>query len=221
MKIGRIIDLSHRLYPGKEEYKLEIKTSFVDELLPGYVRPKDAWYIMQEVNMWTHAGTHLESPMHYIKDGKDVSEIPLKQLIGEAVILDFTDKKPGEAIGLEEIIEKGKNIREGDMVLIKTGLDKYFRTEKSHERPYLTTDAVKFLVQKKISCLGTDASGFEVRGIKSQPNHEALFKAGIPVIEWLTNLSAISSERVTLFVLPWNVKGLESSPVRVIAIEEG
>ena len=180
---GRIIDLSHEIIPGKEEYKLEISTHFVDELLSDYKgkRNPDDWYIMQEITMWDHVGTHIESPYHYLKDGPDISRLPIDKLIGEAVILDFRHKGFVEPIELEEMIRVGNDvIREGDILFLKTGLSKYYRTEHSHDRPYLTNDAVKWLVKRKISCLGVDCSGIEDRRLKEQPNHRTLFEAGFP-----------------------------------------
>ena len=224
MKLGRIVDLSHDLHPGKEEYKLEVRTYFVDELLPDYKgkrKPGD-WYIMQEITMWDHVGTHIESPFHYLKDGPDISQLPLETLIGEAVVLDFRHKGFGEAIELEEIKKAGEDrIHKGDIVFLKTGLSKYYGTEHSHDRPYLANDAVVWLVEKSIRCLGVDCSGIENRNLKEQPNHRTLFEAGIPLIEHLNNLKALTQERVTVFILPYKIKGVASFPVRVIAIEEG
>ena len=44
---GRIVDLSHRLIPGKEEYGLELQTHFTDELYPQHERGPEVWYILQ------------------------------------------------------------------------------------------------------------------------------------------------------------------------------
>ena len=216
----RIVDLSHTLLPGREEYRLEVKNKFVDEFLPEYHRSKEDWYIMSEVIMWSHVGTHLEAPFHHLKEGKDVSEIPLSRLIGEATVLDFSHKKTNEPIKREELEEVGKDVKEKDIVIIKTGLDRFYRTPKAHDRPYLSLEAVKWLVEKKIACLATDASGFEIRGVNDQPNHRLLFQNDIPVIEHLTNLDKLTKKRFFLIALPWKVKGLDSSPVRVIGIEE-
>ena len=219
MKIGKIVDLSHKLYPGKEEYKLEMKTHFTDELYPQYKRRENEWYILQEVTLLTHVGTHIEMPYHHIKDGKDASEFPLEKLVGEAIIIDFVHKKKNESIGVDDLKRYDKKIRKGDIVIIKTGRSKFYRTKKAHERPYVTNEAVKWLVNKKIHCLGIDCSGIEMKGLDHQPNHTTLLENEIPLIEYLANLDALKKDRVLLFILPWKVEKLESSPVRVIAIE--
>ena len=220
MKIGRIVDLSHKLCPAKEEYKLEVKRYFVDELYPQYKRRPNDWYIMNEVTFLTHVGTHIEVPYHYLKEGKDMAEFPLEKLIGEGIVLDFTYKKPGQAIDVKDMKNHQEKIKEGDIVLIKTGIDKFYRTKRAHERPYLTNEAVKWLVKKKIHCLGVDCTGIEPKGLDYQINHETLFENDIPLIEYLTNLDQLKKDRFLLFILPVAIKKIEAFPVRVIAIEE-
>ena len=39
---ARIVELSHYLHPGQEEYQLEVDNRYVEELLPEYERPPDA-----------------------------------------------------------------------------------------------------------------------------------------------------------------------------------
>ncbi|MGD0876629.1 MAG: ribose 5-phosphate isomerase B [Anaerolineales bacterium] len=217
---GRLVDLSQLIYPSQEEYRFDAQVYPVSELLPQYHTPVGQWYVMTEVTLWSHVGTHIESPLHYIKDGPDVADLPLEQLIGPAVVLDFSHKQTNEPIQLEELREAG-DVQVGDIVILKTGRDRLYRTPQAHDRPYLAVEATHWLAEdRRIALLGTDASGFEVRGIDTQPNHQILFERGIPVIEHLTNLSSLTRSRVTLIVLPWKARGLDSCPVRVVAFEE-
>ena len=217
----RAIELSHDLFPGEEEYNFEVNTRFVDELLPEYKRAPDSWYVMSEVEMWSHVGTHMESPSHYLKNGEDIAEISLNKVIGETVIIDFTDKKILEPITDSDLNLRGGKVQPGDIVFIRTGLSNNYRTERSHDRPYFTVEAIGWFVNKKIHCLGVDCSGIEKRDLSSQPAHELLFSNGIPLIEHLTNLDKIKSERFFIVAVPLRVHGLEAFPVSVVAFEKG
>ena len=73
----------------------------------------------------------------------------------------------------------------------------------------------------KIACLGTDGTGLEVPGTDYQPNHIACCKAGIPMVESLTNLDKLGEERHLIIILPLPIVGLDASPVRVVAIKKG
>ena len=67
----RIVDLSHDLWPGKEEYGLDVESRFVDEVYPQYKRRADVWYILQDIHMSSHVGTHIEFPRHFEPNGLD------------------------------------------------------------------------------------------------------------------------------------------------------
>lgn len=216
---GRIVDLSHLMIPGEEEYGLELETRRVDELYPQYKHDPSVWYIMQTVHMSSHIGTHIELPYHHLRTGLDAAVFPLENLVGEAMILDFRHKGPNEAIDIEDLAPYAERIHAGDMVIIHAGCSQHYRTPRAHERPYLTQEAVKWLIAKEIHLIGSDASGIEVKGVPNQPNHQALFEHNIPIIEFMANLDQLTQERVWLIVLPLKIPGLDSSPVRVIAIE--
>ena len=218
-KLGRIVELSHMLVPGEEEFLLEMKTSPVEEVMPRIERRSDILYVLGEVRMSTHVGTHIEFPYHHRRDGRSAAEYPLARLIGEAVVLDFSHKKKDEEITAEEIRATGVHVRRGDTVLIRTDMHRLWKTPRGHDRPVLAIDAAQYLVALGIHSIGTDATGLEVRGRDDQPVHEILFSHDVAVIESMTNLDQLSRERFTLFVLPLRVQGMDSCPVRVIACE--
>jgi len=208
---GRIVDLTHVLQPFKEQYTLE--------LAQRGKRQGPEGDIMSLVYMWSHVGTHVEAPLHFLTDGGDTASLPIEKLMGPAIVLDFRHKGINEAISLAEIQAAG-DIQVGDRVLTMTGRHTQYRTPQSHDRPYITEEAVRWLVEdRKINCLGTDSSGFEVRGVSHHPDHRLLNNAGIPVLECLNNLVELRQQRVFLIALPWPVIGLDACPVRAIAIE--
>lgn len=217
----KIIELSHQMRPGKENFKLETRTYDVTEELPDVKHRSDIWYVLSEITFSSHMGTHIEFPFHHWKEGADAASYPLKNLMGEGVVLDFSNKKNGEAINLAELKKHANRIKQGDIIFIRTDIDKLFRTERWAEQPYLTEEAMDWLISLKPKVIGTDASGFEVPGTDYQPNHLNMFKHNIAMIESATNLAAVGDERVTIFILPLPIIGIDSCPVRIIAIREG
>ena len=177
---------------------------------------------MHDLFMWSHSGTHVEVSLHFYSGGKDTSDFPADRFMGPAIRLDFRHKQVNEPITLEEIQQTGK-VRDGDIVILWEGRAGQYRTKESHARPYLTEEAGRWLVlEKKIKLLGTDSSGFEVRGgQKPHPNHHLFFQAGndVPVVECLCNLEQIPNDRFFFVGLPLPVKGLDASPIRAVALE--
>src|SRR3712207_8930336 len=39
--------------------------------------------IMSTVYMWSHVGTHVEAPLHFLADGGDTASIPIERLMGD------------------------------------------------------------------------------------------------------------------------------------------
>jgi kynurenine formamidase len=64
------------------------------------------------------------------------------------------------------------------------------------------------------------------RGVKLDPgevwvaNHLALFEKGIPLIQFVTNMSQLAGRRFVLVALPLKIKGGDASPARVVALVE-
>ena len=229
LKSGRIVELSHRLVPGQEEFPLEIETFNTDEVMASterrdelrIERREDIWYILQEVKMGSHVGTHVEFPYHHLKGGKSAADYPLDRLVGDAVLLDFSHKKAGEEITRQEVIGLGVEIRPGDIVLIRTDMHKLWKTPRAHDRPVLSIEATRYLVEEiGIHCIGTDATGLEVRGRDDQPVHEILFTHDVAMVESLTNLDKLRSTRFKIIMLPLMVEGMDACPVRAVAWEE-
>ena len=221
MKNVRIVDLSHELIPDKEEYHLRLRTHFTDDLYPNYKRDENVWYILQDIEMSSHCGTHIEFPYHHNRNGMDAARFPIERLIGDCVLLNFKHKKANEAVTIGDLKTLGDKIPKGSMLMFNFGCAGFYRTERSHERPYIALDAIDWLIkEKEINLIGSDASGIEIKNVPNQPVHQLLMDNEIPIIEFAANLDDLKTERFTLFVLALRVQGLDSCPVRLIAIEE-
>lgn len=221
MKSEYLIDLTRRIEPGKEPFKYEIRVDDVTEILPEVKHRPDIWYILGEVTMCTHVGTHMEVPYHHWRTGADVADFPVHKLVAPSVVLDFSYVNDGDTISLEDVKKHDDRIQKGDIVFLRQDMDKYYCTERWNEQAHLAEDACQWLIDKGVASIGTDAAGFEIPGTDYQPNHVACAANGIPVIESLTNLAALGNERHLTIVLPLPFVGADASPVRVIAFKKG
>jgi arylformamidase len=208
----RVIDLTHVMIPGQEQYGLEVSQRGVREGPTGD--------IMSDVFMWSHVGTHVEVPLHFYTGGKDTAALPLDVFMGPAIRLDFRHKQKNEPITLDDFKAAG-DIQIGEHVIMWQGREELYRTPQSHDRPYVTEEALAWLLDdRKVRLLGTDSSGFEVRGVQGHPNHTRFFRYDAAVLECLRNLHAIRQQHFYLIALPLPVQGLDACPVRAIALED-
>jgi arylformamidase len=212
MRGKRVIDLTHVMIPGQEQYGLEVSQRNERHGATGD--------IMSDVYMWSHVGTHVEVPLHFYTDGKDTAQLPLSVFMGPAIRLDFRHKQKNEAITLDDVQAAG-DIGVGEHVILWEGREHLYRTSESHDRPYITEEAVAWLLEdRQVRLLGTDSSGFEVRGVKGHPNHTRWFRHDAAVLECLRNLGEIRSQHFYLLALPLPVQRLDACPVRALAIED-
>jgi kynurenine formamidase len=127
---------------------------------------------MDIVDTHTHAGTHIDAPYHFapLNDGHEartVDELPLDWFYGDAVLLDFSAKHPGQTISLTDVTAQldhiGYAVKNGDIVLIRTGAAKHFSddpnfTELSRR---LELDACRWLLDRGVRVIGCDSESLD------------------------------------------------------------
>jgi len=89
----RVVDLTHTLSPDFPAIALPPEMGqawpFRIEEVSRYDERGPAWY-WNNFSAGEHVGTHFDAPVHWIsgRDGPDVSQVPPRQLIGPAVVID-------------------------------------------------------------------------------------------------------------------------------------
>jgi len=171
-----------------------------------------------------HAGTHIEAPAYLFGGGKRIDQFGLESFVAESILLDLTDKEPGQPIDDEDLEgaeeRAGIGLREGEVVLLHTGRD-----DSKHDdtvpmpHPYLSVNGAEYLEFKRPFMVGTDAPSIDPNGSKQLSAHSILMRAGILVLESLCNLDKIQQSRFRLLALPLKLRG-STSPVRAVAILE-
>lgn len=167
---------------------------------------------ISKVSMGTHSGTHMDAPLHYIKGGKGLDEMPFDASIGPARVIEILDE---ESITVEELIRHG--ICQGERILFKTrnssrcwDKDVFFE-----DFVYISPKAAEFLIDRRVRTVGIDylsVGGFDPGGART---HFVLLEAGIWVIEGL-NLSALEPGKYHLICLPLKMLKSDGAPARVI-----
>lgn len=208
MKYYRIVDLSVTVVPGTGGRRMDVRRGII---------PSDGT-IMHEIDTMSHVGTHIEAPSHFFEGGKDVTDLPLSACMGDAVLLDVYCDAPGIAIDpafLER--ELGSRLRPGHILVIRnTG--KVYREHR--DKPAITPQAAEWLVQNGVKMVAFDPATTIGRTTdETREVHRILMSRDITLLEVLSNLHELRQREFLLIALPWKVKGLDSSPVRAIALE--
>ncbi|MBW2059670.1 MAG: cyclase family protein [Deltaproteobacteria bacterium] len=213
----RIIDLSYTIEQTMMVY-------------PGLSRPVLEWLAVHEqdghyaskVTLPIHVGTHIDAPKHFIAGGQSVDGIPLARLVGEAVLVDLSDRDLNR-ITEANLQEFEDRIKPGLILILDSGTHKKYGTKGFiTDYPYVTPEAAGWLVERGIASLGVDMMAIDPLGSVDSPAHHIVLGAGIPIVENLAYLDRLDRQDFLFIGLPLKIGGAEGAPCRAIAvIEEG
>jgi kynurenine formamidase len=182
------------------------------------------------LSILVHNGTHIDAPRHMVEKGISVDQMPVAQFVKEGVLINLPGKGPNSVVTVKDVAESGVEIRPNTIVMINTGwTDKMWGKPGFWEQmPYLERGVAEYVANKGAAGLAIDMFPEKPlwRGVKLDPgevwiaNHLALMQKNLPLIQFVTNLSQIGSNRFTVVAVPLAIKGGDASPVRVIALVE-
>lgn len=162
--------------------------------------------------MGSHVGTHVDSPLHFVKDGRSIDTIPLDATNGRARLIEFRGVK-----SITPEMLHPYQIRRGERVIFKT--DNSFRVWKLddfvEDYVYTSSKAAEYLVSRGIKSVGVDYLSVGEFGPDGVAAHQTFLSHGVWLIEGL-DLAAVSPGRYELVCLPLKLAGCEASPARAM-----
>ncbi len=211
-----LIDLSHRITDGMITYPglpaPEIGTHLSREAAEDLYGPGITFHIGL-LTLCTNTGTYIDVPFHRYADGHDLADLALEQVAG----------LPGVALdrrGIEMIeITKGDLAGRADhAVLVRTDHSQHFGSDRYFEaHPHLSAASAEALVAAGVACVGIDSLNIDGTTTGERPVHSILLRAGIPIVEHLTNLSALPEHGFTFTAVPPKIEGAGTFTVRAFA----
>ncbi len=209
--MSRFIDLTLTLENGTRALDLDPIT-FVNK----YRTIKQDGYNLCQVVVSSHVGTHIDAPSHFIEGGETLDQVPLERLIRRGKLLDFTIKGKNSSISRAEMEEHDSVIEPGDAVLVRTDWYKTFPSrDYGYNIPNISTEAVKYLVEKKIGILGVEPPTLNW---EDNPNsHRILLGGGVLLVEGLAYLDKIGPGEFRFHAIPLKIDGIDGFPVRAFA----
>lgn len=226
-----------------------------DPLSVGVNMNEHVSYTGAAISMYTHMGTHIDALNHFglndeIWNGFSASQYlgdrgwkragaeNIPPIIARGVLIDVAAAKglemlpDGYRITPQDLIETlGKQntiLREGDVVLIRTGRMKLYDNTDAFmaNPPGMGIDAARFLVEKNGAMIvGADNLSFEAFPSEVEDNYVPLHtyllaQKGAPIME-LVFLDELSKDRVYEFAFiggSLKLRGSDAAPMRPIAI---
>ena len=183
------------------------------ELTSAYVYPGDpkpyheqlsrigengAMYNLSAFYSCCHSATHIDAPLHFVKDGKTTEDIPLARLMGECTVVSVRGVLTGEDI--DNILENSKK----NLLL------------KGKGRAFLSKTAAFAVAEAGVNLIGTDAQSIAPENEIVGPHYELLSR-GLIILEGLY-LDNVPDGDYFLVALPLKIENAEGAPTRAILI---
>jgi arylformamidase len=167
---------------------------------------------VSKLSLGAHTGTHMDAPVHFLRDAVGIDQMPLTATIGRARVIEISDPV---AITLDELV--AHHIQPGERILFKTrNSPRCWQTDTFIEDfVYISHEAAQYLVTSGAQTVGVDylsVGGFHVDGPET---HRALLEAGIWVIEGL-DLTQAQPGVYDLICLPLRIVGGDGAPSRAV-----
>ena len=115
-------------------------------------------------NASIHLGTHMDGEKHFYPNGRTIGQVPLEEWVGPGVIADISELVSDSSVYTPEMIKKVVDIHPGDILIIKTGWNKFgWNSPESDEFRYMvkhpgpSPDFSKWAADMKIKWIGVDA----------------------------------------------------------------
>ncbi len=210
----RFVDLSHTIESGMVTYPGLPEPQIRDWLTREASRERydgRAEFQIGRIDMIANTGTYLDTPFHRFPDGGDLADLPLTSVANLPGVL---IRVPIGARNLDDLDVRGR------AVLIHTGWSQHWRTETygDDSHPFVSREAAELLARKGAALVGIDCVNIDAASDLSRPAHTTLLRAGIPIVEHLTNLDALAGTEFTFFAVPVKVRGMGTFPVRAFAM---
>jgi kynurenine formamidase len=218
-----VIDLSRPIhtkmpvFPAISKTYLGIYLGHKDTVRPGNISSQTNILVMCD-----HAGTHIDSPVHFNPEGTAIDKMPVDMMVGQAVMQDYSFKQNAESITAAELEEGLKRInvdpKSLKYMLFRTGAGEYYDTDQYMSR-YLEVrvDAVEWMLDRGIMVFGVDSSTCD--HAKDKATHMLMRKRVSYHIENLANLDKLPADRAFTFICnPLLMLDSSASPFRALAL---
>jgi arylformamidase len=224
--VKQIIDLSHELYDGMPNLGgWKVAFPQIDSFeRTGQLTQGRHSYQSKMMLLPEHCGTHLDAPIHFVKDGLAINEVPLEQLVLPGHLLDFTHKKNGEAITIADFEaaerQSGRKVGPGVALVCWTGTDKVWgQPGFGSARPHVPPESAQWMVERKVTLFATDLIGMDDPEQWWDPTHLVWLSNGICMVQQLKNLDKLVGKQFLFVALPIKIRAGSGCPIRAVALE--
>ncbi len=208
----QIIDLTLAVVPGLRGVETE----------PAFTKAKDGWNA-STWHLYSHSCTHMDAQIHFEAGPGTIDQTPLSSCFGPAWMIRILPCEPKRLITIADLGDVAEKFQPGESLIFHTGWSAHVNNPAVYrdQMPRISEDLARWTVAKEVRLLGVEPPSIaDVTDLAEVTLiHEILLAGRINIVEGLTNLEAITSDRVLFGATPLKLHESDGSPVRAFAIE--
>lgn len=182
-------------------------------------------YNTTNLHLYSHSGTHMDAPLHFLDGGSTIDRWPLAQLVGPAHVIDLSSVEPHGLHTVEDLLPHAERVTPGCRLLLRTDWSLHADLpDYRPDMPRISVELAQWLVERQVALVGVETPSVASLRPENKAEltevHQTILGGGIVIVESLVNLRELRRETVEFIALPLKIDGGDGSPVRAIAIEE-
>ena len=151
--------------------------------------------------MCAHNGTHVDAPLHFIRDGKSIDQLELEAMVGDCYVARHEGDVTAE--NAQQILFEARKAGAAERILIGG-------------KATVTAEAAQVFAQAEVRLLGNESQTVGPENAPMQV-HLILLGAGVVLLEGAV-LANVESGKYFLSAAPLNWAGFEGAPCRALLI---
>jgi len=210
--MARLVDLTLPLTPGQRGVVME----------PKFTVARDGWNAATW-HLYSHAGTHMDSQLHFGAGPETIDTKPLEKCLGPATIVNLVPCAPRTLLTVAHLGGVAATFTAGESLLLRTDWHKHASDPAIYRDglPRIGEDLAQWCVAQRVRILGVEPPS--VADVNNLPEvtriHHLLLGGGVTIVEGLAFLDQLTQPRVLFAALPLKLAGGDGCPVRAFAVE--
>jgi len=191
--------------------------------VPKYTVARDGWNASM-LTFYSHAGTHIDSQMHFEAGPETLDQIPLERCLGPAWLVNLAGIAPRTLIEVSHLGGVANQFQPGDSLLLRTDWSRHADDAAIYRNqlPRISEGLARWCIKRGVKMLGVEPPSIaDVNNLAEVTLiHKILLGGGVNIVEGLTNLDALApAEKVFFAALPLKITGGDGCPCRAFALE--
>lgn len=189
---------------------------------PKYTVDRDGWNAATW-QIYSHAGTHMDAPIHFAAGPATIEQTPLTTCMGSAWVVSLREKQARSLLTVADLGGVAAKFQPGESLLLHTGWSRHVNDPALYRDglPRISDELANWCVERRVKILGVEPpSVADVNNLTEVTRiHRILLGGGVTIVEGLAHLDQLTQERVFFAALPIKLQGGDGAPVRAFAVE--